>query len=196
MINGSPFYWFEDSGRLKLRISACNSVKACPSIAFRSAGEALFVITLLRCKLEFSGHSLRLQRQFCCQEIVFLFHRGLGTIDNIVNEKLSIGYRAIVAVEITGFLLVNKKKVVAALSSRQVGVLPYFYKPIRSQDDDSIIAPGIQSVGGKPVQAQIAGTAITGNRCIAEILERGVLRVVDVSGLRCYNLRGRRAGVK
>ena len=67
-------------------------------------------------------------------------------------------------------------------------------KPVGAEDGEPSVAPGAEPVGREPVDADVAGAAVAAQHHVAEVLEPGVLRVVDVAHLRGHDLGSGRAG--
>src|ERR1700749_1771373 len=84
---------------------------------------------------------------------------------------------------------------VATGFSRNIDVLPQLDITVCSQNKEAPVTPDAQPVGGKPIHAHIAGSAVSVNHHVAEILKFGVGGVVPFGDLRSRPLGGSRSGV-
>ena len=92
---------------------------------------------------------------------MFLGHRCLGSVKYVVNQLPSIWKVVVVAIEVTCLFLVGQVEMVATRASANVAVFAYLDESICTDDRQPAIAPGAETVGRKPINADIAGTSIS-----------------------------------
>ena len=123
-----------------------------------------------------------------------LRHRRLGAVDDVDDELLAVGQRDVAAVDVARLLLIDEEQVARARPAADVDVLADLDEAVGAENRQPAVAPGRQAVGREPVDADVAGAAVAAQHDVAEVLERRVLRVMDVADLRRDDLGLRRAG--
>jgi hypothetical protein len=83
---------------------------------------------------------------------------------------------------------------VAAGPSGDIDILPDFHEAICAEDCEAAVTPRRQTVWREPVYSDVAGPAVAAQGDVAEVFERGVLRMVHVADLRRDDLGAGRAG--
>src|ERR1044071_9722071 len=116
---------------------------------------------------------LRLERKLGGEEAVLLRHRGLRSIKDVVHELFAVRELDAAAVDVSGLLLVHEEEVVAAGAARDVHVLADFDEAVRAEDGQTPVAPGAQTVGREPIDADVAGASVAAQHHVAEVLEVG-----------------------
>src|ERR1700723_373388 len=127
---------------------------------------------------------LRLDHQLRDEQTKRLILRYMRTVDNVSDKLRAEGQVHVVAVDITSLLPIDNKEVVSRLLNRNIGIF--------SELD---VAPRAQSVGSKPVQANVSQAAVAAQHHIAEILEAGPIWMVDVGNLGSDHFGPGRSGV-
>ncbi len=81
------------------------------------------------------------------------------------------------------FLLIHQEQVVAPWPATDVDVLADLDEAVGAEDREPSVTPGAEPARRKPVHAHVARSAIATYKSVAEILESGELRVVQVPDL-------------
>src|ERR1700734_3138703 len=138
---------------------------------------------------------LRLDHQLRDEQTKRLILRYMRTVDNVSDKLRAEGQIHVVAVDITSLLSIDNKEVVSRLLNRNIGIFSELDVALRSENEEPPIAPRAQSVGSKPVQANVSQAAVAAQHHIAEILEAGAIRMVDVGNLGSDHFGLGRSGV-
>ena len=130
------------------------------------------------------GIELGLDDEFGGEQALGLVLSDVGAVDDIGDELWAEGEEDVIAVDVALVGFVDEEEVVAGLVDADVGVLADLDIALSAEDEEATVAPGTESVGGEPVEADVAETAISTEHHVAEVLEFGVLRMVDIGDLR------------
>jgi hypothetical protein len=127
---------------------------------------------------------------------VGLRHRVLGAVEAIEHELAEKGEADGAGdVEVAGAFAVDDEDVVAAIVARDVDVFAQLDVAVGAEDEGAAVAPGGETVGREPVDAQVAGrAAVADEGRLPEILEFGPVgvRVVGDGGARSDDCRCRK----
>ena len=77
---------------------------------------------------------LRQQRQLGSEKTMRLRHGCLGTVDDVVYQLLSVRQINIVALDILGFLMIDQKKMIYAIPSRNINVFTDFHVSFHAEN--------------------------------------------------------------
>src|SRR5258708_1004585 len=111
------------------------------------------------------------------EETLRLILCDVRAIHDVGDELRPERKREVVAVDVSGLLLVDDKEIVALLADGDVGVLAHFDVALGAEDEEPSIAPGAEAVGSEPVEPDVADAAIAAKHHVAEVLEFGMLRI-------------------
>src|ERR1700726_3563489 len=114
---------------------------------------------------------------------MLLIHGGVGAVQHIVDELLSIRQRNVLAVDIMRTFLIHLEKMAAEISSCDVDILANFEVSVGAQHKESSVSPGSETIGRKPVHANVTCPVVPSQHYIAKIFQARVLRVVQVADL-------------
>ena len=131
---------------------------------------------------------LRLDHQLRGEQALSLILRYMRTIDDVSDKLRAEGQIQVVAVDITCLLSIDNKEVVSRLLNRNIGIFSELDVALRSENEEPPIAPRAQSVGSKPVQANVSQAAVAAQHHIAEVLKARTVGMIDVGNLRRNDL--------
>ena len=120
---------------------------------------------------------------------MLLRHRRLGALEDVVDQLAGEGQRDVLAVDVAGLLLIDQEQVAAALAPGDVHVLADLDEAVGAEDGQAPVAPRAQALWREPVDADVAGAAVAADHAVAEVLEAGLVGVVQVADLRGDDLR-------
>ena len=122
-----------------------------------------------------------------------LRHRRLGPVDDIGDELIAVRQRHVAAIDVSRLLLIDEKQVAVPRPAGDVDVLADLDESIGAKNREAPVTPRGQTVGRKPVHANVSSPAITTQHHLAEVLEFRVLTLmVNVADLRGDDLGARR----
>src|ERR1700692_298042 len=119
----------------------------------------------------------------------------MGPIDDVGNKLRSKRQLDLAAIHESHLFLVNHKQMVTTGFSANIDVLSQLDVAVGPEDEEPAIAPDTQPVGRKPIHAHIAGSAVSVDHHVSEILEFWVGGVVHIGDLRSRYLSAGRSGV-
>src|SRR5690606_29584614 len=111
------------------------------------------------------------------------------TVQYIVHQSFSVGKFDLAAVDVPGFFLIDQKKMITTFAAGDVDVFPDLDVSVGAQYGQAAVSPCFQAVGSEPIDPDVAGAAVAAQHNVSEIFELRVLRIMDVSDLRCHDFR-------
>ena len=112
-----------------------------------------------------------------------LRHGRFCSVDNIVYKHPSEGKLNVSAIDIFCLLVIGVVKMVAAVVTGNVNIFPDLNESLGSQNGQSAIAPGFQSIGGKPIHSDITLSTIAFQHHISEVFKIRFFRMIDIPNL-------------
>src|SRR5687768_14624449 len=106
---------------------------------------------------------------------MFLRHRRLRSVENILNQRGSIRQFNFAAFDIPHVLLVDKEQVITSFASDNVDVLSQLHITVGAEDGKTSVSPGLQPFWRKPVDAEISRSTIAPYGSVSEIFEPRIL---------------------
>src|SRR5690606_26225036 len=143
---------------------------------------------------QYVGALLGLEHQLCGKQAMLLRHGRFGAIDDVVDDLAAVRQLDVARLDVAGGFVVRDEQVAAARASCDVDVLADFDEAVGAEDRQPPITPRRQAVRREPVDADVPRAAIAAHQHVAEILEIGVLRVVQIADLRGDDLGLCRSG--
>jgi hypothetical protein len=136
----------------------------------------------------FQGHKcgvpLGFDHQFGGQETLRLILGNVRSIYYVCNKLRPERQRHLIAINVSGFVLINEKEIVSLVLDGHVCIFANLDVAIGTENEQAPVSPGTKSIGSKPIQADITKAAISAQHHVAEILEPGMIRMSHVGDLR------------